>query len=509
MIRALTSSGHGVETVEALAGTGKTFTAGLLAEAYTTGGYRVLGAAPTGRAVRELTEHAGIAQAWTLTRLALDLEADQGGFGSGPVVLILDEAGMASTRETARVLAHAQAAGVKVIAIGDSGQLSSVQAGGWLGSLTERLGSHELREVMRQRDPRERQLLAQVRSGDSAAYAAEKAARGHVHVYAGDAQRASAGERAAVAAWRDHQTACPWGQAVLIVRDNQRRERLNTLIRSGLKREGRLGESVHIGVCDFAVGDRVVARRNDRERAVDNGMRGTVIAVDPNEKDLVVRTDAGAHRRLDATYVADHLQHAYALTAHTIQGATVEWAGVVGRPRTSPATGPTPRSPPRARADRAATSSTLQPEAPSSTAPGSPPARPAELGDRANPHRAPRGRSCAAAIDEDLALDRVDGERTRARVPSSRRRSTPDLPTTLGVSRRSVDELRRPSSRGYASASATTPTTSPTSWHAARSAQRRRSAARRRRKRARASPSSRSPRSGRAAPHAPPSSAGR
>jgi hypothetical protein len=30
--------------------------------------------------------------------------------------------------------------------------------------------------------------------------------------------------------------------------------------------------------------------------------------------------------------VAEHLQHAYALTAHTIQGATVEWAGVVGRP---------------------------------------------------------------------------------------------------------------------------------------------------------------------------------
>jgi hypothetical protein len=57
-----------------------------------------------------------------------------------------------------------------------------------------------------------------------------------------------------------------------------------------------------------------------------------VIAVDPTEKDLVVRTDGGAQRRLDASYVAEHLQHAYALTAHTIQGATVEWAGVVGRP---------------------------------------------------------------------------------------------------------------------------------------------------------------------------------
>jgi conjugative relaxase-like TrwC/TraI family protein len=330
VIRGLTSSGHGVETVEALAGTGKTFTAGLLAKAYTAAGYRVLGTAPTGRAVRELTEQAGICQASTLTRLALDLEEE--GLGADPAVLIVDEAGMASTRETARVMAHARTARVKVVAIGDSGQLSSVQAGGWLGSLTERLGSYELREVMRQRDPRERQLLAQVRRGDPAHYLTEKSARRHVHIYIGDAQGPGGGEHEAVVAWRERQAACPWGQAVLIVRDNQRRERLNALVRSELKREGRLGESVHIGGCDFAVGDRVVARRNDRERAVDNGMRGTVIAVDPTEKDLVVRTDAGAQRRLDAPYVAEHLQHAYTLTAHTIQGATVEWAGVVGRP---------------------------------------------------------------------------------------------------------------------------------------------------------------------------------
>jgi ATP-dependent exoDNAse (exonuclease V) alpha subunit len=61
-------------------------------------------------------------------------------------------------------------------------------------------------------------------------------------------------------------------------------------------------------------------------------MRGTVIAVDPTEKEVIIRTDAGAHRALDAAYVTEHLQHAYALTAHTIQGGTVEWAGVVGHP---------------------------------------------------------------------------------------------------------------------------------------------------------------------------------
>jgi hypothetical protein len=47
------------------------------------------------------------------------------------------------------------------------------------------------------------------------------------------------------------------------------------------------------------------------------------------------RLDRGAHSSPPArvaSYAAEHLQHAYALTAHTLQGATVEWAGVLGRP---------------------------------------------------------------------------------------------------------------------------------------------------------------------------------
>jgi conjugative relaxase-like TrwC/TraI family protein len=437
VIRGLTSSGHGVETVEALAGTGKTFTAGLLAQAYTAGGYRVLGTAPTGRAVRELTEQAGIGQASTLTRLALDLDGDDRGFGSGRAVLIFDEAGMASTRETARVMAHARAGGVKVIAIGDSGQLSSVQAGGWLGSLTRRLGSYKLREVMRQRDPRERQLLAQIRRGDPADYLTEKSAHGHVHISIGDAQGQGGGEHAAIAAWREHQAACPWGQAVLIVRDNQRRERLNTLIRSELKREGRLGESVHIAGRDFAVGDRVVARRNDRDRAVDNGMRGTVTAVHSTEKDLVVRTDAGGRRRLDAPYVAEHLQHAYALTAHTIQGATVEWAGVVGRPEDftrnwsytalSRAREPTELFLVDTQTERELDRNEI--------APG----QPAELRDQRTPierlQTAMRQRD-----DEDLALDRIDA--THDHTPSHLEPVHDRLPAEPAIARPSVLELQ-------------------------------------------------------------------
>jgi hypothetical protein len=46
---------------------------------------------------------------------------------------------------------------------------------------------------------------------------------------------------------------------------------------------------------------------------------------------LTVITDAGQRRLLDGCYVAEHLEYAYTLTGHGAHGATVDWAGVVGR----------------------------------------------------------------------------------------------------------------------------------------------------------------------------------
>lgn len=57
-----------------------------------------------------------------------------------------------------------------MIAIGDGGQLASVQAGGWLRAVGERVGAHRLTQVMRQRDPRERAALARLHADDPAAY---------------------------------------------------------------------------------------------------------------------------------------------------------------------------------------------------------------------------------------------------------------------------------------------------------------------------------------------------
>ncbi len=324
-VRAVTGSGHGVSVIEALAGTGKTYTAGVLREVYENAGYTVLGVAPTGRAVRELAEEAGIPSR-TLDRLLLDLEQlgdelPQNG------VLILDEAGMAATRPTAQLLEAAERARAKVVAIGDPGQLASVQAGGWLGAVGRVLGALRLTEVMRQRDPAERRALGALHDGQPQRYLEWAERNKRIETF-GDPAGACEQARAE---WSRAGAGVGPAQTVMIASDNETRERLNRGARELRRRDGALGEERSYGSVEMAVGDRVICRRNDGQLDVDNGTRGTVRHLDPDR--VVIDTDGGLVRELPAAYVAEHVEHAYSLTGHGMQGGTVQSAIVVASPR--------------------------------------------------------------------------------------------------------------------------------------------------------------------------------
>jgi conjugative relaxase-like TrwC/TraI family protein len=321
-VRGVSRSGNGVDVIEALAGTGKTFTAGALRQVYADAGYHVIGIAPTGRAVRELAEEAGV-PAWTLDRALLDLERD----ALPPrTIVLLDEAGMASTRATEKLLAAAQVAGAKVIAIGDPGQLPSVRAGGWMREVGERVGAHRLTEVMRQRDTGERRALAQLHDGRPEGYLQWAQDHNRVAVHTRDGAVTGALDD-----WKRALDQHGPAQAVLIARDNATRAALNAAAREHLRAHNRLGEDVDYGPATVAVGDRIICRRNDRFADVDNGTRATVL--ETREQGLLIQTDAGTLRTLPAAYVSEHVEHAYCLTGHGMQGGTVEHATVVATPR--------------------------------------------------------------------------------------------------------------------------------------------------------------------------------
>jgi ATP-dependent exoDNAse (exonuclease V) alpha subunit len=228
-VRAIATSGNGVDMIQALAGTGKTTMMRTLADAYRRAGYDVFGTAPTARAARELRDVAGV-PASTMHALARQLD----GRLRACTVLLLDEAGMAGTRISAEILGHAERAGVKVVAVGDSGQLASVQAGGWFAVLAEMQSGPELRQVLRQRDPAEREALAALHDGNADAYLEHKADDITIHATERDAVAA------VVDAWLEARDREPDADVVMIARDNATREQLNHVARARLQRRGEL-----------------------------------------------------------------------------------------------------------------------------------------------------------------------------------------------------------------------------------------------------------------------------
>jgi len=317
LVREACMSGDRVVCAVGVAGSGKTSALRVLNTAYRQAGVPVLGAAPSGRAADELATATGIRSS-TMHRLLLDAQRD-GGLPRG-CVLIVDEAGMAETRILTPLLRLIDDVGGKAILLGDPGQLPAVGAGGLFPALCDRLGAIGLTGNHRQRDPVERDALARLRYGDPEPYLAHAASDGRLHL---EDDATSAKSRLLDDWWQAAERDLS-GSVMLAYRRDDVRE-LNDAARSLMQKAGRLGpETLQFGRREFRVGDRVICGQNDARCDVRNGTRGTVIDLEPATQALILQTDAGALRHINAQYATGHVTHAYALTGHAAQGATLD-----------------------------------------------------------------------------------------------------------------------------------------------------------------------------------------
>ncbi|MGH3133327.1 MAG: ATP-dependent DNA helicase, partial [Gaiellaceae bacterium] len=302
------------------AGSGKTTALRVLAEAYRESETLVLGAAPSGRAADELRSATGVPSS-TLHRLLLDAHR-AGGLPRG-CVLLVDEAGMAETRVLAPVLELIERAEGRAILVGDTHQLQPVGAGGLFPALCERLGAIDLAGNRRQRDLSERRALALLREGEPEAYLAHAAQHGRLHL---EREPTQAKRRLLEDWWQvaQHDLAC----SVMLAYRREDVCELNEAARTVLTCADRLGpDAIEAGGREFRVGDHVLCRRNDLSLGVRNGTRGAIVELGPSA--LTLRTDRGLLRSLPLRYAEADLDHAYALTGHAAQGATLERAFVL------------------------------------------------------------------------------------------------------------------------------------------------------------------------------------
>ncbi|MDP8930555.1 MAG: AAA family ATPase, partial [Actinomycetota bacterium] len=330
MVRRLTTDGDGVAVVVGHAGTGKTFALAAAREAWRRAGIPVVGAALAARAALELQDSAVIPSA-TIHRLLAALDDPHRGSPLTPgSVLVIDEAGMVSTRMLARLLDHAAHQRVKVVLVGDPNQLPEIEAGGLFRALATRLPAIELTVNRRQRQPWEAAALEQLRHGDPAQAVAVYTAHGRIVT----ADTAEAVCEQLVSDWWDVHDQLGATSAVMVALRQADVDDLNAHARFRLQAAGLLtGPGLRVEGVEFQAGDRIVCLRNDRRLGVVNGTRATVIGVDPADRSLRVRTDDNQDVMLSAGYLdAGHVTHAYAITGHKAQGLTVDHTFVLGSP---------------------------------------------------------------------------------------------------------------------------------------------------------------------------------
>lgn len=336
MVRRLLRSGAGVDPVVGLAGAGKTAALRAARQGWAAAGIPVFGTAVAASAARELQQASGI-PAQSITRLLLDAETVDpatrrpAGLARGGV-LVVDEAGMVGTRAFTRLLELAAEADAKLVCVGDPRQLPAIAAGGMFAALVERLEGADLATNLRQAQAWERVALDEIRAGELPRAVDRYADHDRLHT-AGSAVEL---RHRLVDHWQAIRAGVSDPGAVLMLasrRDDVRA--LNTLARDRLHAAGLLGP-VAVSVSDpalgdrtFAVGDRIVVRRNSYQRGLLNGSRGQVLAVDPAEMTVTVRADDGQVHTLDGAFLADRVDHGYAVTVHRAQGVTVDVALVL------------------------------------------------------------------------------------------------------------------------------------------------------------------------------------
>ena len=143
------------------AGTGKTTTLQEIQRGLEEGGRKVVAVAPSRSAVDEL-QKVGFSQAFTIERLLQDPREQNRLSGQ---VLLIDEAGMVSSRQMSELIQLAEQRSARILFSGDTRQIQSVEAGDALRVLEQesRLRSVSLSQVQRQTLTEYRQAVEELR----------------------------------------------------------------------------------------------------------------------------------------------------------------------------------------------------------------------------------------------------------------------------------------------------------------------------------------------------------
>ncbi|MBW4554207.1 MAG: relaxase domain-containing protein [Aphanocapsa sp. GSE-SYN-MK-11-07L] len=302
------ASRHQHQIIHGLAGVGKTTALRHLKGLCDHQGVDILGFAPSIDAAQKLSGELGI-ETYTVQKLVksnrFELKPGQ--------LLILDEAGMVSAKMLDVVLQKANAAGARVLLVGDAGQNQAIEAGSPLRSLMNYgAETHHLCEILRQQNMIQKQAVELIERGHGLDALTLLNEHGYINPIADPQQRVEA-----IAT--EFLSLSPQEQAntLVVAGTHAEKDAIVAQIRAGLKERGGLGASRSIvqlrdrgltpeeakEVLYYRVGDYVTLSRDFKSTPLRKHTPYQVVG--RSEAELVVASPGGRLYRFNPQHYQD------------------------------------------------------------------------------------------------------------------------------------------------------------------------------------------------------------
>ncbi len=335
----IATSGVRVQLLTAAAGTGKSTLMSAVARVALANGMNIVGLSPEASGAQQLALELGGIDTDTVDKLVFDLrEVDPGSWQpwmagiNADTLVIVDEAGLASTRNLDVLIRFVGDRGGRVLLVGDDQQRAAAGAGGVLRDIEVTHGASTLNEVMRFANELEGEASLALRAGDPSA-AGFYHDRGRLHAVTPDTAvdqvyRAWAADTAAGL------DSLMIAKQLDVVAQLNLRARTDRLAAVG----GPVGTELTLANGEtVSAGDIIVTKKNQRTLSlggtdfVRNNYRWQVQEILDDGSILATRLGRNTSRVLPAWYLEKgEVRLGYAHTLASVQGLTADTAKLLG-----------------------------------------------------------------------------------------------------------------------------------------------------------------------------------
>jgi ATP-dependent exoDNAse (exonuclease V) alpha subunit len=294
---------------QGVAGAGKSYAMNQFRRIAEAQGYTVRGFAPSAEAAKSLGDSAQIQQ--TETVAALLCAQPQETPSQVPEIWVVDEAGLLSAKDALALLTQAEEQQARVILVGDTRQLSAVEAGNPFKSLQQAgMATAYLSQSLRQKNHQIKAGVDLIAEGQIAEGIQQL--KPYIHQVGSEEARAEAIARDYLALTPEERE-----KTLLLAGTNWERLAITQAIRAGLQAEGQLGHcilmqrlkardltSVQMAYAHhFQVGDVLIPQASYKRWELERGQRYEVIAVDVPQNVLTLRAEARPAVQVDPARV--------------------------------------------------------------------------------------------------------------------------------------------------------------------------------------------------------------